>query len=133
MHDTYDGATSAELAEAGMVSKLRALADQRSLFPHHGDIELDGSTLELSGWMTLRPEDVRSVRHEFTDEYSRFAAGGARGGFPSLGIFGKRGAPLLLDLVDGSRLFLVIGLSVLPGTTKNRQWYPALATFANAA
>lgn len=133
MRDTYDGASSAELADAGMVSKVRALADQSSLFPHHGDIELTSSALELGGWMTLYPVDIRSVRHEFTDEYSRFTAGGARGGFPSFGVFAKKGAPLVLDLANGEQILLLVGFEALPGTTRNSQWYPELAAFVNAA
>lgn len=129
MRDTYHGATREELAEVRTMAKVRALADQSSLFPHHGDVDLTDSILDLAGWMTLRPEEILAVRHEFTGEYSRFTAGGARGGFPSLGISKERGAPLVLDLADGRQILLIVGFSHLSGTTKNADWYKRLTTF----
>lgn len=133
MRDTYAGATDGELAEAGVLSRLRALADQSSLFPHHGEIELTETTLTLSGWMDLHRGDVRAVRQEYTTEYSRFTAGGARGGFPSLGVVRRRGAPLVLDLRDGRTIVLLVGYSALSGTTQNAQWYEPLRSFIGAA
>lgn len=113
--------------------RIRALVDQSSLFRRHGEIELTPSTLTLGSWMTLRPSDIRSVRCEFIEEYTRFTAGGSRGAFPSLGVFSRQGAPLVLDVVDGRQIVLLIGFSLLPGTTKNATWFPLLTSFAEVA
>lgn len=132
MQDSYHGATVDGLREARISTRLLSLARQSSLFPHEGTIELRDTQLVLSNWLTLTPDDIVRVRHDFIPEYDRFAAGGARGGFPSLGFFKGSGAPLVLDLCSGQTIVLLVGFSTIPGTTKNAEWYAPLLEFARA-
>lgn len=131
MKDEYHGSTTAELRRVGGLQRLRSLANQATLFAHSGRIELRDGILELGDWMTLTPGDMASVTQEFVPEYGRFTAGGARGGFPSVGALGRIGMPIVIDLVSGERLVLIIGSRPLSGRTLSSEWYPALRDFAN--
>ena len=108
------------------------MAKNRQLHPvpHRGTITLTDDALVLDGWRTLAPQEVQEVRHEFTEEYGRFTASGARGGFPSLGVWKGKGAPLVLTLSEGEELVLLVGFAPASGTTKNAQWLPPLQKFA---
>ena len=109
LRDRYLAATVGELKDAGVSKRVAAIAYQRVLFPHSGSIELTPEALTLGGWMTLRAGDLVHVTQEFVPEYSRFTAGGARGGFPSLGALKRAGAPLIVDLRTGERIVLLVG------------------------
>lgn len=130
MRATYAAATSEELGELSLARRLAGVVNQRWLFEHHGEISLGEDALVLSGWLSLTSKDVSSVRQEFTPEYGRFAAGGARGGFPSLGFFKAAGAPLVLQLVRPTQIVLLVGFGPLSGTTRNKEWLPVLHDFA---
>lgn len=126
----YRAATTAELRGARLSKRLIAIIDQRILFPHVGKVELARSALTFGGWRTLQPTDVASVSHRFVPEYSRLAAGGARGGFPSLGVVKGAGAPLVLDLRTGERIVLLVDYKVVSGIATNRSWLSAITEFA---
>ncbi|MFK3671439.1 hypothetical protein ACI2IX_14830 [Leifsonia aquatica] len=132
LRDDYLAATAEELKKARSSQRLAAIANQRVLFPHSGSIELTAEALTLGEWKTLQPRDVVHVAQEFIPEYNRFAAGGARGGFPSLGALKRTGAPLIVDLRTGERIVLLVGFEVLSGVTKNSSWVKPLQKFAAA-
>lgn len=128
--DTYFAATVDELRRYSSLRRTLAIVNQRLLFPHHGQIHLSDGLLQLTGWRTLKPSDITQVSMSFLPEYTRLAAGGARGGFPSFGILRRLGAPLAMDLRTGERIALLIGHTWLSGTTKNADWLPTLEDFA---
>lgn len=123
---SFHAATAGELEGHHIPRRLRGLADQAALFPHHGTLNITEQALVLSGYRSLAWNEITSVEQKFVPEYTRFAAGGSRGGFPSLGFFKRQGAPLVLTLASGERLILLIGFEVVSGTTKNADWLPIL-------
>lgn len=131
LRDTFVAATPAELRGASVVRRVAAIVDQRRLFPHRGVIELRPDRLILGDWQSLPPAGIVTVTNDFAPGYGRFAAGGARGGFPSLGVFKRAGAPLLLHLRSGENIVLLVGFAPLSGVTKNPQWLAALQEFAD--
>jgi hypothetical protein len=130
LRDSYHAATIDELRKNHAIRRTAAFVDQRVLFPHRGQIELSGESLTLVSWRTLAPGDVFNVSMDFLPEYSRVAAGGSRGGFPSFGVLKRLGAPLVLDLTTGERIALLIGYTWWSGTTKDTAWLPELEAFA---
>ena len=130
MQDTYHGSTVDELRQVRGGRRAKGLADQGSLFEHSGSIILTDDTLELGHWMTLQPVEIAAVQQEFIPEYNRLRAGGARGGFPSLGLLRRAGAPILITLASEVQLVLIIGFHLPLGTTHNSQWLPELRRFA---
>jgi hypothetical protein len=128
--DTFCAATNHELASAGPVRRLAALADQRLRFPHRGELRVRADFLELGTWRRLAPTDINRVTRGYVPGYGRLAAGGVRGGFPSLGAIRDAGAPLLLDLRDGESIVLLIGFRPVSGLTRNRAALAALRRFA---
>lgn len=131
LRDNYHAATVSELRATSFLRRLTAAADQRLLFPHSGQIELTKEAMDLGSWRSLTPEDLSSVSMDYIPEYSRFAAGGARGGFPSFGVHKRLGAPLVLDLRTGERIALLVGFKWWTGTTKDAGWFTALREFAS--
>lgn len=124
----FFGSTIEELESKGPGARGVALVAEDTLFEHRGVASLNGNRLELEGWVGIGPDDVRGIRHEFIPEYSRLVAAGARGGFPSLGVFAKLGAPLIIDLKDRDSLVLLIGYNRALGTTRNTKWADRLST-----
>lgn len=118
----YDGATAAELAPASRRRRAVALADQRRVLSHHGTLELTPEQLVLNGWRQLAPGDVVAVEQTFDQLYSRRLGAGVRGGFGSLGVLARLGAPIRLTLADGERLYLLVNFRWLLGVTDNREW-----------
>ena len=68
---------------------------------------------------------IRRVRLEFTEAYGRAHAGGIGPEGPNLSFF-VRGEPLVLDLEDGERIYLIVDRNPITGRTRNREWYDAL-------
>lgn len=128
--DRFHAATVHELRKTTSVRRKAAIADQRLLFPHRGQIELFDDCLKLGAWRTFAPGDVFNVSMDFLPEYSRVIAAGDRGGFPSFGVLKRLGAPLVLDLRTGERIALLIGYTWWSGTTKDARWLPELKAFA---
>lgn len=128
--DTFCAVTKHELASAGPVRRLAALADQRLRFPHRGELRVRPGSLELGTWRRLAPTDITRVTRGYVPGYGRMAAGGVRGGFPSLGAIRDAGAPLLLDLRDGESIVLLVGFRPVSGLTRNRAALAALRRFA---
>lgn len=128
--DTFHGSSLAELQALGSGQRVAALGSQAGFFAHRGDLLLTSTTLTLSDWMHLSPNDIDRVDQHFVPGYGRFQAAGTRGGFPSLGVLGKAGMPLVLTLTSGSPLVLLVGLSRVWGTTHNASWLGALRAFA---
>lgn len=129
LHDTYHAATVDELRKNSPLRRLLAIVNQQALFPHRGRIDLSSGRLRLGSWRTLTPKEIAHVSMGFLPEYSRVAAAGARGGFPSFGALKRLGAPLVLDLRTGERIALLIGYTWWSGTTKDAHWFPALKAF----
>lgn len=129
LHDTYHAATVDELRKNSSLRRLVAIVNQKKLFPHRGQIDLSDDLLRLGSWRSLTPNDIAQVSMSFLPEYTRVAAGGARGGFPSFGALKRLGAPLVLDLRTGERIALLIGYTWWSGTTKDANWFPALRAF----
>lgn len=125
----FCAATVEELRDTSAVRRWTALVDQRLLFPHRGSIELTADRLELGTWRCLYPADIRGVSVNYVAEFSRFAAGGTRGGFPSLGNIRNLGAPLILDLASGERLVVLIDYALWSGTNKAASWEPVIRDF----
>lgn len=133
MSTTYLAATETELREVAGGRRVLGLADQRRLFPHHGRLRLEHDTLALEGWLDVPRTSVSTIELAFTEHYTRLMAGGARGGFPSLGFLGDRGKPLILTRVDDPALYLLLGYRWLPGTTENAAWLSRLRDWHRAA
>lgn len=128
---TYLGATEDELGMVHGLARLAAMSDQRRLFPHQGTIELRGDALALEGWRTIRSEHIANVELTFTDVYSRWMAGGVRGGrSASFGLFGNLGKPLVLHLVGDGPIYLLIDFSWFSGTNQARRWLPTVTSWA---
>lgn len=125
----FCAATVDELRNASAARRWTALVDQRRLFPHRGSIELTADHLDLGTWRRLYPADIRGVSVDYVPEFSRFAAGGTRGGFPSFGNIRKLGAPLILDLASAERLVILIDYTLWSGTNKAASWEPAIRGF----
>lgn len=123
---TYLGATEAELSDVNLGERLVGIVAQSSFFKHRGDLRIETDAVVLDGWLRVPRTCVSSIELVFTGHYTRFMAGGARGGFPSLGFFGHLGKPLVLRRDDGGPLYLLLGYSRLLGTTRNAEWLPRL-------
>lgn len=123
---TYEGATESELHDLSMGKKLIGLVDQRRLFPHHGTLHLERDRLLLDPWLEIPRTAIDAVELEFTAVYNRFMAGGVRGKFPSLGMLGDAGKPVIVRRVGGEPIYLLIGFSWATGTTHDREWHDRL-------
>lgn len=133
MSTTYNAATETELGDAEAGRRVLGLVDQRRLFPHHGRFRLEQDALVLEGWLEVPRTAVARIDLTFTERYTRVMAGGARGGFPSLGFLGDRGKPLLITRTDDEPLYLLLGYRWLPGTTENAAWLSRLRQWHSAA
>lgn len=102
MTDKFFGANAIELNAASAVRRGVAPADQTRLFPHHGRVRLQGRELVLEEWQTIDRSQIAGVVLAYADAYGRFAAGGSRGQFPSLGLLGDWEKPLVIDRADGA-------------------------------
>lgn len=122
----YLGATESELRGASALRRFFGLGVQRLRFPHRGELRLERDRLVLGGWLELRRDQVERVSLEFTDAWTRFQAGGVRGGFPSLGLLGSLGKPLVLARRDAEPLYLLVDYGLISGISRNRQWFPRL-------
>ena len=127
---SYRGATEDELRDGSRARRILALADQRRLFPRHGELELGEDVMELGGWRRLTREQVTGVELTFTAAYSRLMAAGARGNSPSFGAFGSLGKPLGLEAVGEARVYLLLGYAWWSGINQNREWYPRIVAWA---
>lgn len=128
----YLGATQDELRSVRGPARLAAMSDQQRLFPHQGTIELREEALLLEDWRSIRRDVIAKVELTFTDAYTRWMAGGARGGrYASFGLFGSLGKPLVLSLVDdGDRddpIYLLIDFRWFSGINQARRWFPAIS------
>jgi hypothetical protein len=113
---TYRGTTAAELSTRTGWKTVRALIDQRAIFPRAGMIQLYLNRLELTGWdngrdITVHPGELNSVSNEFTDLYGRIY-----GGSKTLG------APLVLELRSGTLLYLLVNHRWFTERTDNAAW-----------
>lgn len=133
MSTTYHGATETELGDAEATRRVLSFIDQRRLFPHHGPFRLEQDAVVLEGWLEVPRSAVTRIDLTFTERYTRVMAGGARGGFPSLGLLGDRGKPLLVTRIDDEPLYLLLGYRWLPGTTENAAWLPRVQAWHQAA
>lgn len=123
----YQGATESELHDLSIGEKLIGLLDQRRLFPHHGTLTLETDRLILESWREIPRALIAGVDLEFTGAYTRFMAGGVRGQFPSAGVLGNAGKPVILRLQgERSPLYLLIEFHWVLGTTHDEEWWDRL-------
>jgi hypothetical protein len=114
---TYRGTTAAELSARKGWKTVRALLDQRAIFPRAGSIRLHHNRLELTGWddardITVHPSELNSVRNDFTELYGRIYGGGSK----------TYGAPLVLELRSGTLLYLLVNHRWFTERTDNAEW-----------
>ncbi|MGW6280096.1 hypothetical protein [Kribbella sp. NPDC055071] len=114
---TYRGTTAVELSARSGWKAVRALIDQRAIFPRSGTIRLYLNRLELTGWdggrdITIHPGELKSVSNEFTDLYGRIYGGGSK----------TLGAPLVLELRSGTLLYLLVNHRWFTERTDNAAW-----------
>ncbi|WP_420364266.1 hypothetical protein AAEP80_09815 [Curtobacterium sp. L3-7] len=131
--DEFSAATTDELAAAGPIRRVTGLVDQRLRFPHRGQLRLSARALELGDWRRLVPAEIERVERRYVPSYGRFAAGGVRGGFPSLAAARADGAPLVLDLRAGESIVLLVGFRSVSGLDHNRAALTALRRFIASA
>lgn len=127
--DEFRAATTDELAAAGPIRRVTGLVDQRLRFPHRGQLRLSAGALELGDWRRFAPAEITRVERRYVPSYGRFAAGGVRGGFPSLAAARADGAPLVLDLRTGESIVLLVGFRPVSGLDHNRAALNALRRF----
>ncbi len=116
----YIGASAAELRANKTADKAAGVISQKALFRRRGTIELAGGSLALSGWdagtLVLRPENVTSLRREFTDLYGRF-----------LGGLTDSGKPLILGTdTPVGEVYLLIDRKEFLESTRNKEWAEAI-------
>lgn len=128
---TYAGATLGELRAAGSGRRAVGLARQDVLFPHRGTAQLTAEALVLEGWRAIGAAQIAEARQEFLREYGHWQAGGARGGFPSFGLLGRVGAPVVLGLAGGETLVLLFDFQAVTGATKNARWLDEIRHLAH--
>ena len=117
---SYRGATETELRQLTALRRLRALGDQRRLFPHHGTMRLEPDMLALGDWREIPRTTITRAEVTFTAAYTRFMAGGIRGNAASLGLFGSLGKPLVLSLRDEDPIYLLLEFRWWLGTNQAR-------------
>lgn len=83
-------------------------------------------TLVLGGWgdqgdLELRPEQVVSVRNEFTELYGRFIGG-----------LLNAGKPLILGTLVVDEIYLMVDHKTFMETTDNRKWAKLLGTWLSS-
>ncbi|PZS09835.1 MAG: hypothetical protein DLM64_09830 [Solirubrobacterales bacterium] len=129
----YLGATETELLQLQSTARLASLVDQRKSFPHRGALWIEPECLRLEAWRDIPRSRVRQVRRDFTLTYSRLRAGGIRGQYSSLGVFGKWGKPVILELDEtAERVYLLLDYRWILGTTRNEQLERSLAAWLAA-
>ena len=123
----FHGATESELRSVTVPNHLIGLVDQRRRFFHKGLLRLESERLVLEGWREIPKSDVVAVRRTYTDAYTRFQAGGTRGGFPSTGFIGHFGKPLIIDTRDDDGpVYLLVDYARFLGSTRNKTWEATL-------
>lgn len=127
----YYGAVESELTQARRTQRFLALADQRRLFGHHGQLELSADAAVLGDWMRVARSDITRIELTFTSAYSRWMAAGCRGRTPSFGVFASLGKPIIITTQGRERLYLLIRPRWWSGINDNRRWHPRLLGWLN--
>lgn len=122
----YLGATESELGENSVPRRIMGFVDQRKLFSHCGTLMLKPDALVLQGWREIPKATIENVTLTFTEVYTRMAAGGARGNYPSLGWLASLGKPLVLGLHGEQRIYLLLDFRWWSGINQSRIWAPLL-------
>lgn len=113
----YVAALRSELSEAGGARRAMALINQRALFPHRGTATLTRDQLELSEWgpqgaITIAKDSVSRITRQFDEDYGAFVGGGSA----------KWGGPVILELRDGTALYLLFDHRAFLEKTDNPAW-----------
>jgi len=124
---SYIGSTTDELARKKRGDRIAAGVDQKTLFPRRGNVTLRSEQLVLEGWsdegdLVLRPANITSITHEFTELYGRF-----------LGGLLNAGKPLILDTTIVGEIYLMIDHKTFLETTSNRKWAKLLNAWLHSA
>lgn len=117
----YIAALRTELSDAGPAKRAAALINQRALFPHRGKAILTAPQLELTSWdtkgsITLSPTSVRRVTRQFDKHYGAFIGGASA----------KWGAPVIIELKDGTVMYILFNHRAFLEKTDNPDWEDAL-------
>ncbi|SMX92513.1 MULTISPECIES: hypothetical protein [unclassified Brevibacterium] len=117
----YIAALRTELIGAGPAKRAVALLNQRTLFPHRGKATLTSGQLELAGWddrgaIAISPTSVRRVTRQFDSHYGAFVGGASA----------KWGAPIIIELKDGTALYVLFDHRAFLEKTDNPAWEDAL-------
>lgn len=117
----YIAALRTELTDAGPAKRAAALINQRVLFPHRGKATLTSGQLELANWddkgaITIRPTSVRRVTRQFDKHYGAFVGGASA----------KWGAPIIIELKDGTVVYALFNHRAFLEKTDNPEWEEAL-------
>ncbi len=121
----YLGATEEELRQASHLSRTFSSIRPGGLFPHRGEIRLEEDRLYLEAWHTIPLTEIASIRLAYTAAYGRAQAGAIGPNGPNLA-FLTRGEPLVLELKDGRRIYLLVDRNPITGLTRNREWHRRL-------
>lgn len=117
----YIAALRTELTDAGPAKRAVALLNQRVLFPHRGKATLTSGQLELADWddkgaITISPTSVRRVTRQFDNQYGAFVGGASA----------KWGAPIIIELKDGTVVYALFNHRAFLEKTDNPEWEDAL-------
>lgn len=117
----YVAALRTELTDAGSGRRALALLNQRVLFPHRGTANLFQDELELDGWdergsIAVIRGSVSRIARQFDDRYGAFIGGGSS----------RWGAPVIIELQDGTALYLLFNHRTFLEKTDNPEWEAAL-------
>lgn len=130
--DHYVGNTEAGLMEASKLARTVASLVPSTIFPHEGQIEIQGDKLILSGWTTLDRQEIKHVDLRFTEAFGRWQTGGIGAEGVNLS-FLFNGEPLILDLQNGERYYLLVNRNALTGMNGNHRWHKLLTEWLTKA
>lgn len=125
---TYIAALRNELQSAGRRRRASALVNQKVLFPHRGQATLEPECLELDGWddrgaIRISPSSVFRITRQFDSEYGAFVGGASS----------KWGAPVIIELTDGTAMYVLFNHRAFLEKTDNPHWEDLLLTWLRAS
>ncbi|MGO1838244.1 hypothetical protein [Microbacterium sp.] len=117
----YIAALRTELADAGPAKRAAAMINQRALFPHRGQATLTADQLELANWdgqgsIVISQTSVRRVTRQFDKHYGAFVGGASA----------KWGAPIIIELKDGTVIYVLFNHRAFLEKTDNPEWEDTL-------
>lgn len=125
---SYIAATAEELTTAGVGRRVRAVFNQRVLFPHRGQAELTRDGLVLGHWSgredkVIEAAGVARIQRRFTSRYGRFLGGGSA----------EWGAPVIITETSGAEVYLLFDHHAFLEKSSNVDWHLDLLTWLERA